>query len=297
MRRSFDEFHMTLLLNIIGAGKLGKTLGYLLQKHPKIDIQGVVNPSLDSGKKACKFMGVGKAYSSVHDLPPADITLIAVPDNLIKYIVDKLDGLKAIKPSSIAFHCSGALSSSVFSKLDVHPLSIHPLKSFASPEIGIQAFSSSLCTYEGDIRAIEILMPIFSDIGARCIPISSTNKSLYHASCVMACNYLITLADIAQHCFIKSGLNKKNAFEAVTQLMGDALNNLISTQETQHALTGPLQRGDHETIIQHIQSIQDPEILELYQLLGQATLKLTSHEKDVLIQLNNLLKYRKSIHE
>ncbi len=96
---------------------------------------------------------------------------------------------------------------------------------------------------------------------------------------------------------MESGLNKKNAFEAVTQLMSDALINLISTQETKYALTGPLQRGDHETILQHIQNIQDPDILELYQLLGQATLKLTSHEKDVLTKLKNLLKYRKSIHD
>jgi predicted short-subunit dehydrogenase-like oxidoreductase (DUF2520 family) len=288
---------MTLLLNIIGAGKLGKTLGYLLQKHPQIEIQGVVNRTLDSGKNACKFMGAGKAYSSVQDLPHADITLLSVPDNHIKNIVNMLYDFNGIKPDSVIFHCSGALSSSLFSKLPVHPLSVHPIKSFASPDIGIQAFSGSICTYEGDQHAIEILVPIFLEIGARCIPISSANKSLYHASCVMACNYLITLADVAQHCFIESGLNKENAFEAVTQLMSDALINLISTQETQCALTGPLQRGDHETIMQHIQSIQDPEILELYQILGQATLKLTPHEKDVIISLKNLLKNRKSIHE
>jgi predicted short-subunit dehydrogenase-like oxidoreductase (DUF2520 family) len=286
-----------LLLNIIGAGKLGKTLGYLLQKHPKIQIQGVVNRTLESGNTACKFMGAGKAYTSIQNLPPADITLIAVPDNHIQHIVDILHQLSFTMTQGVIFHCSGAISSSIFSKLPVSPLSIHPIKSFASPEIGIQAFSGSLCTYEGDKHAVDILIPVFSAIGARCIPISSKNKSLYHASCVMACNYLITLADIAQNCFIESGLNKKNAFEAVTQLMSDALINLISTQETKHALTGPLQRGDHETIDQHINAIQDPEILEIYQLLGQATLKLTSHEKEVLTQLKNLLKHRKPIHE
>ncbi len=70
-----------MIINIIGAGKLGATLGYLFSKVSSVKIGAIYNTSSKSSEKAIKFIGQGTYYSDIALIPPADLTLISTPDD------------------------------------------------------------------------------------------------------------------------------------------------------------------------------------------------------------------------
>src|SRR4051812_5855723 len=98
-------------LNIIGAGKLGKTLGYLLQHRNQFRIQNILNKTIASAKTAVDFIGAGDAMVEFASLQPADVYLIAVADDQIASVCERLVAEHTISQHAIVFHCSGALAS------------------------------------------------------------------------------------------------------------------------------------------------------------------------------------------
>jgi len=157
-------------INIIGAGKLGKTLGYCLHHQAGIEVQDIVCRTLESAQRAVQFIGQGTARSSINDISPADIWLLAVPDGLIAETAALLsDKTKArhcnLSNQPLVFHCSGAHSSALLQVLaDDHQCpvaSAHPIHSFADPQRSITQLAGSFCTLEGSDQALVQLTPLF----------------------------------------------------------------------------------------------------------------------------------------
>lgn len=233
-------------LTIIGAGKVGQTLGRLWTSHQVFDIQDVLNRSLESAQRAVTFIGGGIAIGAYGDLRPADIYLIAVSDDQIAACCDQLARSGNLTSESIVFHCSGALRSSELqaaAQLGASVASIHPIRSFAVPEQVAQEFSGTYCGVEGDARAVDLLSAAFTAIGARMVPINADAKILYHAAAVFACNYLTTLLDVAQQTYVQAGIPHDVARELMAPLVRETIDNIFRIGPAA-ALTGPIARGD-----------------------------------------------------
>lgn len=274
---------MNLTLNIIGAGKLGKTLGYLLAQNTTITLSGVCNTTLASSQEAVNILGSGKAYPSIQALPPADLTLIATPDSLIEKVANELSQQTNLAPQSIVFHCSGALSSEILSSLRLFGCaiaSVHPMKSFVNTALANQNLAGIYCALEGDTSALAILSPLFTSLGAIPFAISNQAKGLYHAAAVFASNYLVTLGHQASLCLQGAGVTPELVMPIILHLMQSSLNNLKQTLSFNQALTGPLQRGDLSTLQKNLQALTNKEQQQLYALLGKATLPLTTLDDD-----------------
>lgn len=276
---------MPLLINIIGAGNLGATIGHLLAKQSTlVSIGGILNRSDTNTLRAIKFIGSGVGYTRIEDLPSADITLITTPDDAIINTAIELAKNSRLKTGSIVIHCSGSLSSDALkevSKKGCFVASVHPMRSFAHPALSIEQFSGTYCALEGDQKALPTLKQLFEQIGSITFEINKEQKPLYHAAGVFCSNYLITLAHLACDCFIEAGLQKDTAIKIITNLMKGSLTNLIKTSSLEQALTGPIQRGDISTIKNHMNAFAFIEQKELYALLGKATLSLTHHNSDL----------------
>lgn len=275
-------------LNIIGAGKLGKTLGYLLKD--KLHIKNILNRSQFSANAARDFIGAGDALTHYADLTPADIYLIAVPDTQISLACLALVDTQILKPGDIVFHCSGLLSSDLLIPAQAAGASIaslHPNKSFAKPENSITDFAGTFCALEGDPAATDCLTKIFTALGAIIFPLEKENKEIYHAASTIASNYLVTLSSIAFSCYKKAGLSDEIAKSIANNLMQGTLENLMKLSH-QQALTGAIQRGDQLTLSQHMQALAcQPDIQKIYALLGLQTLALTTHDEEKKQQLAN----------
>lgn len=265
-----------LTLNLIGAGRAGQTLARLWHQAGLLRIQAVVCRQQAHAEQAVGFIGDGIAASSLTSLPNADIWLIATPDDQIAKVAGQLAQAKI--QGDTAFHLSGSLNCDNLAPLrgcGLAVASIHPIRSFAQPQLACQQFAGTYCGVEGDAAALAMLLPLFQGIGASSFNIDSQHKSLYHAGSVMACNYLVSLLESGLQCFEAAGVSRDHAIAALGPLLHGTLDN-VAQLGTQRALTGPIVRGDTAVVAKHQLALQRslPHLLPLYQLLGQHTLQL-----------------------
>jgi predicted short-subunit dehydrogenase-like oxidoreductase (DUF2520 family) len=272
---------MTVLVNIIGAGHVGKTLGHLLVKHQLVSIGAICNASEASTLSAIAFIGQGKYCSDIVELPPADMTFITTPDDFILATSEELSKNRLIKSGSIVIHCSGSLTSDalvLMRERGCYVASVHPMRSFARPELSVAQYSGTYCALEGDSEALFEIRNLFNAIGSNCYEINKKKKSSYHAAGVFASNYLVTLAQQALLCMNDAGVEDDISMHVITNIMRGTVSNLEQTLSPIQSLTGPIKRGDVLTIEKHMESFTNMEQKDLYAALGNATLHLTNHD-------------------
>lgn len=269
-------------LNTIGCGHVGKTLAYLWNKNNCFLIQDILTRSIESAEKATNFIGTGEAIHSLELMRPADVYLIATPDDQIINSCHALLDSKLLKAGDIIFHCSGSLASTKLSDIfdqNIHVASIHPVKSFADPSLAIRNFQGTFCGIEGDKSALEILRPAFESIGAETFNIDAKHKTEYHAANVIVCNYLTALLALGAKVYSQAGVSKDIAMKVMEPLVRETIDNNFKLGPVK-ALTGPIARGDYEVVERQINSLSasQPDVAELYKSLGRVALEL-SHEQ------------------
>lgn len=275
--------------NLIGAGRLGKNIAISLFSAQIIHELSICNQSELSAKNACHVLGTGRPIAHLDTLPQGDVTWLACNDDSLRPLIQELREKKLIKPGNFVIHCSGVLNSSILNPLKDQGCAIasfHPLKSFRSGYLDAKAFDGVYCAIEGDEVVCSWLTESFSHLGASLVSLSSQSKASYHAGACMASNYFITLAACSKALFCDSGISDEQAQGMVGHLMQGAIDNWLATKNSGDALTGPLMRGDVETLALHLQAVEDPLIHALYKTAGLATLPLTQlvAEKKGLIE-------------
>lgn len=261
-------------LNIIGAGKLGKTLGRLWQQAGVFHIQSLCNRTLQSAEEAAGFIGAGLASSSIAAMADADCWLIASDDAQIAPLAEQLG--PRVRARDTVFHCSGALGSEVLSPCRPAAIaSAHPVHSFADPQLSLRQLPGSSVALEGDDRAVELLLGAFAVIGCETLTIAPENKSLYHAGSVFACNYLTALIDLSLNTFAAAGIGREQALKLLEPIvLQTARNNMQLGPEK--SLTGPIARGDTNTIATQLRVLEktDAQLAQCYRQLGLACVEL-----------------------
>jgi predicted short-subunit dehydrogenase-like oxidoreductase (DUF2520 family) len=185
-----------------------------------------------------------------------------------------------LQKGTIVFHCSGSLDSSILQSETVPTISasVHPIHSFANPELSLKTFAGTYCAIEGE--ASEQLHGLFATIGGLPFTIDSQNKALYHASTVMACNYLISLLESSQQ-MLNAAAVSSGSGNPLESLIRQTLDNYLSTSASE-ALTGPIARGDSHTIDNHLKALSNLEDgqqwQQLYRELGKATLPIAAEQ-------------------
>lgn len=263
---------------IVGCGRVGSALAkYLVKSGYKA--AGFASKSVASAKKVAEIAGAGNRFFKFAGdaTKQADIVFITTPDDAIADTCRQLAAKEGIREKAVVLHCSGALPSTIMDplkSLGVHVGSMHPLQSFAAARAD-NPFDRIMMAVEGDPEAIRIAEMIASDLGAVPFIIRTEGKTLYHASAVVASNYLVTLMALAFDMIAASGVPKSEAYRILKPLVNGTLANIENVGIPQ-ALTGPIARGDYKTVTAHIDAIKDisKEALSLYKIFGEATIKL-----------------------
>lgn len=265
---------MTITTNIIGAGRLGKTIGRLLVLKTNATILGVCNRSQKSADEAVAFVGQGRACESIRELPATDLILISTADEQIRECVTELIDSPQLRSGTVVAHCGGAISSEILSPLRDKGCSIasmHPMHSFADPKVSVEHFAGTFCALEGDTPAVAMLEGLLTKIGALISHIDPSMKALYHAGGVMASNYLVTLFDKAVLCLESSGASHDAAKQIAFSLMNNSLQNLSEVGSARKALTGPIMRGEADVVAMHVDAMPNEIVSRMYKALGLAT--------------------------
>jgi predicted short-subunit dehydrogenase-like oxidoreductase (DUF2520 family) len=255
-------------VSIVGAGKAGRTLGRLLRRAG-YRIESVVTAHLQTAREAAAFIGAGRPSTRL--AAPSAITLIAVPDGEVANIARRT----RFRKGQVVFHLCGNFSSAILRPARPAAIgSMHPLKSFARPDLAARTFRGTTCVFEGDARAERVVRRLIRRIGGVPMRVRARNKALYHAAAVFASNYLVTLLDVAQELFQAGGIRRPQPLLALAR---GTLQN-VENVGTARALTGPIQRGDHATVRTHRRALRGyrPELARLYAALAERTAELAS---------------------
>jgi predicted short-subunit dehydrogenase-like oxidoreductase (DUF2520 family) len=270
---------------IIGCGRLGITLAAFLSKQGFIP-KAFHSKSLDSAKRALGFVGKGKVYENITNaVRTCDLVFITTPDTIIELVCEKIAKENGFNSEKIVYHLSGALSSSILTsakKDGASTGSIHPLQAFAPYEKGQKSpFKGINISIEGDDNAVEFGKEIVNALKANSFTIPTQAKTMYHASAVVASNYLVTLEHFALQLLKEANLSEENAYEILEPLIMGTLNN-IKARGSVKALTGPVARGDFEIVSRHLSDIDKkmPQFSDLYRLLGKHTLDIATSQSN-----------------
>jgi predicted short-subunit dehydrogenase-like oxidoreductase (DUF2520 family) len=268
-----------LTLNIVGAGRVGQTLGRLLHHAQLVEIGGVVARDLSRAKAACDFIGAGVPLADTKACPASTITLISTPDGEIASVCATLCMAGVLTSGSVVFHVSGAHSSEILASAaaaGAATASIHPVKAFASPQSAAASFAGTPCGYEGSAAALSTLEPLFRALGAQTFKLSAQHKVLYHAAAVMASNYVTTLADAALALYAAAGVDAERATDLVRSIATDTLSKALELGPA-NALTGPIARGDVAIVDAHraaLEALDDDTLGVIYDALGRRALAM-----------------------
>jgi predicted short-subunit dehydrogenase-like oxidoreductase (DUF2520 family) len=266
-------------LNIIGAGRVGRTLAALWRQRHVMEIHDVFNRTPQSTRDAVAFIGAGRAAESLATMRPADLWMLATPDSELPSAAARLAASGRLRAGDLVFHCSGALASSELRAsfmAGVHVASVHPLKTFADPQDAARTFAGTYCVAEGDAAALSTLKPAFEQIGARVSEIDPQHKTIYHAASVIVSNYLTALLEAGLQCYEKAGLPRDTAAAMMAPLVRETVDNIFKLG-TVKALTGPIARGDAAVVERQVRALQafDPRIADVYRALGRLAVDLS----------------------
>jgi predicted short-subunit dehydrogenase-like oxidoreductase (DUF2520 family) len=289
---------------IIGAGRAGSAIGFLLKRNGYA-VTAVTSRTLSSAEQAQLFIGSGVATTDVVKASStADIVVITTPDGAIRSVCDTIAHGNGFKPGSLVVHTSGGYSLDLLDaarQAGAYRAVIHPLQSVPNRELGVRNIPGSYFRIEADPEAREAAAALVQALGGRELrmPKWSPDKSspaLYHAGAVAVSNYFVALIDYGLTFYETLGADKQEALKAVLPLIRATLRNIESVG-IPAALTGPIARGDVETVRDHIVAMQEraPELLSLYRGLARQTIAVAKRQGLPEAQIEELLRLLDSI--
>jgi predicted short-subunit dehydrogenase-like oxidoreductase (DUF2520 family) len=183
----------------------------------------------------------------------AELRLLCVPDREIAPVA------AAIEPGPWVAHVSGGTP---LAALDPHTrrFSVHPLQTLTllrGPEQLDGAFAA--VTAENDEAAARALW-LAETLGLHPFALADDRRAVYHAGASIASNFLVTLYRAAAGLFVEAGAPP----EALVPLMRRTIENGFE-------LTGPIARGDLETVESHRAALRGSDFEQLYTVLAEAT--------------------------
>jgi predicted short-subunit dehydrogenase-like oxidoreductase (DUF2520 family) len=189
--------------------------------------------------------------------PAADSVLLCVPDAEIA------NAARDVIPGPLVGHVSGATTLEPLAGHEA--FSLHPLMTVPASFHGASAAIAGSTD-----RALDTARDLAQALGMRPFEIADEDRAAYHAAASMASNYLVALEDAAERLLTTSGASR----ELLVPLVRATVENWA--RDGAGALTGPIARGDEETVGRQRAAVQErtPELLALFDALTESTREL-----------------------
>ena len=264
-----------LRVGFIGAGTVGTALAVLLSRK-SYPVVAVSSRSLSSAENLAKQVKECKIFSNNQEAADAaELVFITTPDDVIGRVAAEVKW----HPGQSVVHCSGAASTDILEpakQAGAHVGSIHPLQTLAGVAQAIANIPGSTFALEAKEPLLSTLKDIATSIDGKCIELRASDKVLYHAAAVIACNYLVTLVKLATDLWQTFSVPPEQATKALLPLIQGTLNNIDKIGIPQ-CLTGPIARGDTGTIKKHLAALEKitPTVLPTYKELGRQTIPIS----------------------
>ena len=263
-------------VGFIGAGKVGRSFAMFLSDKG-FEVSGFYNRTPKAGVYCFDTLELL--------LQNSDVIGITVNDDEIANVVNQIASLEFDMSSKLIFHMSGAQDCSVLRQLCDRVFSLHPLKAFPQITNTSEVFEAIFFSLENPMPEV---LEWVHQLGIKYFVVPSESKAKYHAAAAIVSNYLVSVIDFGLSQLLQIGIEPELAQKAFWPLIVDTIGN-IERFGTKDALTGPIARGDVETIKKHLAVLSDGD-QPLYKALGIYTLGMTNHNEELSNKLVELLK-------
>ncbi|MBC7362535.1 MAG: DUF2520 domain-containing protein [Candidatus Aminicenantes bacterium] len=282
--------------SIIGAGRVGIPLAAALTRKGFV-LKKISDCSLLKARRAKKIIGQGRATTDNRlAANSAEIIFICVPDSQIVRIAEEISSIDY--QGKFVFHTSGAFSSKLLEPLAQKGAAIasfHPIQTFATEDFDPKIFKGIFFGLEGDSKAIKLGINLARKLGGQALLISAENKPVYHLACSISSNFLIVLLTEVKQLLRTIGLEEELSLEILTPLLNKTLHN-VKKFGIEQSLTGPVVRGDLETVKQHLAITATSSGLDrIYRAMALEALRIAEKRglpEEKIKSLKQLLEYK-----
>jgi predicted short-subunit dehydrogenase-like oxidoreductase (DUF2520 family) len=231
-------------LAVVGAGRLGTALTRALPA---------------AGVRVLGPLGRGADGSG------ADAVLLCVPDGQIAAAA------AAVTPGPLVGHCSGALTLAPLAGHEA--FSLHPLMTVRGEDADFAGAGAAVAG--ATPRARGAALALARALGMHPVEVADADRAAYHAAASLASNFLVALEAAAERLAATAGVDR----ETLAPLVRATVANWAQVGP-ERALTGPIARGDEETVARQRAAVAErtPELLALWDALAEITRELAARE-------------------
>jgi predicted short-subunit dehydrogenase-like oxidoreductase (DUF2520 family) len=230
-------------IGLIGAGRAGTAMGAALAGtgHPLV---GVTARSEASRERAARLLPHVPVLTADEVTTRADVVIVAVPDDLIHHVAQALP----LTTAQYVVHLSGAHGLAPLDGLPATPIALHPSMTFPG---GLVPLDGVMFTATAPDAARSLVERLVKTVGGQVQWVDDDQRARYHAGLVHGANHLTTLVSQAVDVLREAGVADPVA--TLRPLLTATLDNTLRSGH--HALTGPIARGDVDTVAAHLAAL------------------------------------------
>jgi predicted short-subunit dehydrogenase-like oxidoreductase (DUF2520 family) len=266
-------------LAFIGAGRAGSALARALTDAGH-RVVAVHSRTPAHAAELAASTGARVVPTALAAVQMADITFATVPDSELMGVAAEIAGTGAALPGRSLVHCSATHGPEVLGAARLTAAEVgafHPLQALAGVRSAALLRGSGFVVEAPEpLRAT--LLGLVGDLGGHALDLPPGGRTLYHAAAVLAGNAPLALLARATSLLEEAGVDRADAHRALAALLAGAASN-ATTAGPASALTGPVVRGDAQTVARHLDALNaDPTTRELYRRLALESLALAGPE-------------------
>lgn len=260
-----------LAVGVVGAGRVGAVLGAALARAGH-RVGAVSAVSHASRQRAADLLPGADVVTVVEVLARADLVLLTVPDDALPELVAGLATTGAVRRGTLLVHTSGRHGLGVLdpaTREGALPLAIHPALPFAGTAVDLERLTGA----SFGVTAPDPLRPVAEalvvEMGGEPVWLTDEQRPLWHAALAHAANHLTTLVASSADLLREIGVQQPGL--VLGPLLGAALDGSLRGGDA--ALTGPVARGDADTVRAHLDALARvaPEVLPSYVAMARLT--------------------------
>jgi predicted short-subunit dehydrogenase-like oxidoreductase (DUF2520 family) len=261
-----------LSVGVIGAGRVGAVLaaGLRTAGHPVVAAAGESDASRRRAADLLPGVPVRKPSDVARE---ADLLLLTVPDDMLPNVVKVLADSGALHAGQVVAHTSGRHGLAVLgpaAAVGARVVALHPAMTFTGTAVDLERLHGCIFGLTAGPAERELAESLVADLGGRPTWVPEEMRTLYHAGLAHGANHLVTLVSEAMGLLSAAGVDDPAG--TLRPLLDAALDNALAHGDA--ALTGPIVRGDVQTVAAHLKDISAnaPDTVPSYVAMAWATL-------------------------
>jgi predicted short-subunit dehydrogenase-like oxidoreductase (DUF2520 family) len=261
-----------LRVGVVGAGRVGAVLAASLRDagHLVVAAAGESDASRHRIETLLPGTLVAKPSAVARS---CDLLLLTVPDDMLPNVVAVLSASGALHEGQYVVHTSGRHGLAVLDPardVGARTVALHPAMTFTGTALDLERLAGCVFGLTAGDEEHAFAEGLVADLGGTPMWVAEELRSLYHAGLAHGANHLVTLVSEAMELLSAAGAD--DPARTLRPLLTAALDNALASGDA--ALTGPIVRGDVNTVRSHLAEIAAaaPQVLSSYAAMARATL-------------------------